>query len=145
MKKIKEQYYQKLDTYIEMIPLTVDSVFKAVMQINSNVFKRFLIETLDLNIKPEESKVIFLDKELIKDNYKEKGKIVDLNVKINEKLLVTVEVNRVRFESIKERNKLYLEKLRTMQLEIGDEYNILDSKYIYQLNLNAKDNYKGKV
>ncbi len=32
-----------------------------------------------------------------------------------------------------------------MQLEIGDEYNILDSKYIYQLNLNAKDNYKGKV
>ena len=84
-----------------MIPLTVDSVFKAVMQINSNIFKRFLIETLDLNIKPEECNVIFLDKELIKDNYKEKGKIVDLNVKINEKLLVTVEVNRVRFESIK--------------------------------------------
>ncbi len=58
-----------------MIPLTVDSFFKAVMQINSNIFKRFLIETLDWNIKPEECNVIFLDKELIKDNYKEKVKL----------------------------------------------------------------------
>lgn len=142
--KYTDEYLEKLDKVIEMIPLTIDAAFKSVMFKNTKLFKRFLIETLDINIKPEESNLVFLDKELIKENYKEKGKIVDLNVKLGNHLLITVEVNRRDFEEIKERNKLYLEKIHTMQFETGEEYKELKSRYLYQLNLNSNDRYKKK-
>ena len=140
--KYTKEYLEKLDKKIEMIPLTVDSAFKSVMTKNTKIFKRFLIETLDIDIDPNNSNLIFLDKELIKENYKEHGKTVDLNVKLDSNLLINVEVNRRDFETIKRRNKLYLEKLHTMQYEVGEDYKDLASEYIYQLNLNYKDKYK---
>ncbi len=139
--KYTKDYLEKLDKKIEMIPLTVDSAFKSVVIKNTKIFKRFLIETLDININPNESNLIFLDKELIKENYREKGKMVDLNVKLGSNLLINVEVNRRDYETIKRRNNLYLEKLHTMQYEVGEDYKDLDSEYIYQLNLNYKDKH----
>ena len=141
--KYTKDYLEKLDKKIEMIPLTMDSAFKSVITKNTSVFKRFLIETLDIDANPNDSNLIFLDKELIKENHKEKGKTVDLNVKLGSHLLINVEVNRYNYEHIKLRNKLYLEKLHTMQYEVGNDYNDLNSEYVYQLNLNYKDNYKG--
>ena len=141
--KYTKDYLEKLDKKIEMIPLIMDSAFKSVVTKNTSVFKRFLIETLHLNIDPKDTNLIFLDKELIKENYKEKGKSVDLNVKLDNNLLINIEVNRYNYEHIRLRNKLYLEKLHTMQYEIGNDYKDLNSEYIYQLNLNYKDNYKG--
>ena len=44
-----------------MIPLTVDSAFKLVMTKNTKIFKRFLIETLDIDINPSDSNLVFLD------------------------------------------------------------------------------------
>ncbi len=85
-----------------------------------------------------------MDKELVKENYKEKGKVVDLNVKIGKHLLVTVEMNRFQYENVKLRNYIFLEKLHTMQYEVNDEYKALKSIYLYQLYLNVKDNYHGK-
>lgn len=140
--KYNKDYLEKLDKKIEMIPLTVDSAFKSVMTKNTKIFKKFLIETLDININPSDSNLIFLDKELIKENYKEHGKTVDLNVKLGSNLLINVEVNRRDYETIRLRNKLYLEKLHTMQYEVGEEYKNLSSDYIYQLNLNYKDKSK---
>ena len=141
--KYTKEYLEKLDKKIEMIPLIMNSAFKSVMTKNTSVFKKFLIETLHLDIDPRDANLIFLDKELIKENYKEKGKSVDLNVKLDNNLFINIEVNRYNYEHIKLRNKLYLEKLHTMQYEVGNNYNDLNSEYIYQLNLNYKDNYKG--
>ncbi len=137
-----KEYFKKLDNEVKMIPLTYDFAFKAVMMKNIGIFKKFLIETLNLDISEDETNLFFLDKELIKENYKEKGKMVDLNVKIGEHLLVTVEVNRYDFNTIKERNQLFLEKLHTLQFEVGEEYKVLKSNYLYQLNLNVLDSYK---
>ena len=129
-----------------MVPLISDYMFKAIMLRNVDIFKNFLIETMNIDIKPEENYILFLDKELIKENFKEKGKIVDINVKLGNNLIIDVEVNREKFEIVKERNDLYLSKLDITQLEVGEEYRDLKNKYIYQLNLNAypssKENFK---
>ena len=127
-----------------MVPLTFDVAFKSVMLKNTNIFKKFLIETMNLKIDFNRTNIIFLDKELIKENTFEKGKTVDLNIKIDHHLLITVEMNHYQYEDVRLRNQIFLEKLHTMQYEVGDEYKVLKSKYLYQLNLNAKDNYKNK-
>ena len=141
MQYTKEKLEQ-LDKELTLVPLVKDYAFKSVMMKNTEIFKTFLIQTMNLNVKENDSHIILLDKELIKENDNEKGKTVDFNVKIGKNLLITIEVNRYSFDIVKERNQLYLEKLHTMQFEVGEEYKILKSKYLYQLNLNAKDNYK---
>ena len=140
--KYTREYLKELDEKIKYISLTYDYAFKSVMVKNRELFKKFLIRTLYLDLTLEESNLIFLDKELVKENYKEKGKTVDLNVRIGPNLIITIEINRSNFEKLKLRNLLYLEKLHTMQFEVGDNYNELKSRYIYQLNLNTKMNNK---
>ena len=140
--KYTREYLKELDEKIKYISLTYDYAFKSVMMKNRELFKKFLIRTLYLDLTLEESNLIFLDKELVKENYKEKGKTVDLNVRIGPNLIITIEINRSNFEKLKLRNLLYLEKLHTMQFEVGDNYNELKSRYIYQLNLNTKMNNK---
>ena len=137
-----KEMLEQLDKELTLVPLVKDYAFKSVMMKNTEIFKTFLIQTMNLNVKENDSHIILLDKELIKENDNEKGKTVDFNVKIGKNLLITIEVNRYSFDIVKERNQLYLEKLHTMQFEVGEEYKILKSKYLYQLNLNAKDNYK---
>ena len=139
-----EKILNNLDNNLKMVPLTFDVAFKSVMLKNTNIFKKFLIETMNLKIDFNRTNIIFLDKELIKENTFEKGKTVDLNIKIDHHLLITVEMNHYQYEDVRLRNQIFLEKLHTMQYEVGDEYKVLKSKYLYQLNLNAKDNYKNK-
>lgn len=150
MSKYNKKYFEKLDKLvleeskkdnkdktIEFIPLTSDVMFKSIMRQNPDVFKDLLINTMDIKIDDNENCLLFLDKELIKGNIKEKGKIVDFNVSIGKGLLINVEVNRMEYKNIKYRNDLFFEKLDTMQFEIGDNYNIFKYKKLYQLNLNA--------
>ena len=117
-----KKYLNDLDKRLKMVPLISDYMFKAIMLRNVDIFKNFLIETMNIDIKPEENYILFLDKELIKENFKEKGKIVDINVKLGNNLIIDVEVNREKFEIVKERNDLYLSKLDITQLEVGEEY-----------------------
>ena len=62
---------------------------------------------MDIKIDDNENCLLFLDKELIKGNIKEKGKIVDFNVSIGKGLLINVEVNRMEYKNIKYRNDLF--------------------------------------
>ena len=128
---------KEIDDSIQFIPLTFDYAFKSVMLKNIDLFKDFLIKTMHLHISDDDNYIIFLDKELVKQNFKERGKVIDLNVKIGANLLIDVEMNTNSYEIIMDRNELYLEKLDTLSFEVGDDYQIYKSKYIYQLNLNA--------
>ena len=66
--KYSKEYFKKLDKELKLAPLVQDYVFKSIMMKNSEVFKRFLIQTLDIKIEEDEdSNMIFLDKELPKD------------------------------------------------------------------------------
>ena len=64
--KYTKDYLEKLDKKIEMIPLTMDSAFKSVMTKNTSVFKRFLIETLHIDIDPKTIK-IYIPKDRIRE------------------------------------------------------------------------------
>ena len=132
-----EEYLKEVDNNIQFIPLTFDYAFKSIMMKNIDLFKDFLIKTMNLRIRDEDNYILFLDKELVKQNFKEHGKVIDLNVKIGANLLIDVEVNTSSYEVVMDRNELYLEKLHTLSFEVGEEYQVYKSKYIYQLNLNA--------
>ena len=125
------------DRMIEFIPMTSDFMFKSVMKQNPDIFKDFLINTMNIDIDEDDNYLIFLDSELIKNNKKEKGKRVDLRVSIGKGLLITVEVNRMRYSEVKVRNDLFFEKMDIMQFEVGEEYKVFKYKKLYQLNLNA--------
>ena len=128
--KYTKEYLKELDKELKMASLVRDYVFKSIMMKNSEVFRRFLIQTLDIKLdSDEDDNMIFLDKELPKD--------------IGKNLLITVEVNRSNFNAVKERNEIFLQKLNVMRLQMKDEYQALRSKYVYQLNLNADDDYVG--
>ena len=79
------------DRMIEFIPMTSDFMFKSVMKQNPDIFKDFLINTMNIDIDEDDNYLIFLDSELIKNNKKEKGKRVDLRVSIGKGLLITVD------------------------------------------------------
>ena len=84
--------------------------------------------------------LVFLDKELIKGNIKEKGRVVDIKVKFGSKYLIQIEVNRKKYKTVKIRNDLYLERIDTLRLEVNNNYiKDFDTEYLYQLNLNASD------
>lgn len=140
---LEEMEKEPKDRTIEFISLTADFMFKSVMKRNPDIFKDFLINTMNIDIDEEDDCLIFLDSELIKNNKKEKGKRVDLRVSIGKGLLITVEVNRMRYSEIKTRNDLFFEKIDIMQFEVGEEYKVFKYKKLYQLNLNAnKDERK---
>ena len=134
---LEEMEKEPKDRTIEFISLTADFMFKSVMKRNPDIFKDFLINTMNIDIDEEDDCLIFLDSELIKNNKKEKGKRVDLRVSIGKGLLITVEVNRMRYSEIKTRNDLFFEKIDIMQFEVGEEYKVFKYKKLYQLNLNA--------
>ena len=138
---IKENYLEELDKTDEFIYLTNDSLFKSVMMRNKNILRRFLVELLNLKVD-DNDKIMFLNKELIKDQIKEKGGTVDIYVKIGNKYFIDIEMNKSNFKTVNIRNYLYVEKLHSLMLEEGDEYKELKANNLYQLNLNAKESKK---
>ena len=129
---------REYDKNNEFIYLTNDVLFKSVMIRNKNILRRFLVELLNLKVD-DNDKIVFLNKEFIKDKIKEKGGEVDIYVKIGNKYFIDIEMNKSRFSTVKIRNYLYVEKLHSQMLEEGEEYKILKANNLYQLNLNAKE------
>ena len=142
---ISIDYLKELDKKIEFIPMTMDFMFKSVMQRNPNILEKFLIDLMNLKIDNDDS-IIFLDKELIKGNIKEKGRVVDIKVKFGGRYLIQIEVNRKKYQTVKVRNDLYLERIDTLRLEVNDNYiKDFDTEYLYQLNLNASEEENKEV
>ncbi len=143
--KININYLEKLDETMKFISLTRDFMFKSVMQRNPNILEKFLVDLMNLKIDKGDC-LIFLDKELIKGNIKEKGRVVDIKVKFGSRYLIQIEVNRTKYQTVKKRNDLYLERIDTLRLEVNNNYiKDFDTEYLYQLNLNASEEEDKKV
>ena len=139
--RLSINYLEELNKTQEFIYLTNDSLFKSVMMRNKDILRRFLVDLLNLKVD-DSDKIIFLNKELIKDKIKEKGGTVDIYVKIGNKYFIDIEINRSDFNTVNIRNYLYVEKLHSLMLEEGEEYRKLKANNLYQLNLNAKESKK---
>ena len=136
IEKININYLKELDKKVTLINLTYDIVFKSVFQRNKNLLKDYLNSLLNLNIK-KESKITFLNNELYKENKDEYHKIVDLYLSINNQIFIDIELNKMPFEIVRERNNLYLNKLASMLLETGENIKKLKHYSLYQININA--------
>ena len=127
---------------IKLIPLTSDFMFKRIFTKNPNILKQFLISVLELNINPEKANIEIIGNELVKSKKKEYHKTVDMLVQINNNLNIDIEINTKRFNSIKERNTLYLQKISVDTIESGNTYKRMAKYYFYQLNLNTNPSDK---
>lgn len=141
MYKIKytKEYLEKLDMQLEMVPLTLDCVFKKIFETNLEMLKKFLIIVLKLNINPNECKIEMKNSELPKYNHKEYKMILDVHTILDNNIYVDVEMNSEYFKDIKERNSFYLDKRHVSLLEVGNNPKDYDEIYLYQLNLNTRE------
>ena len=137
--KYTRDYLVKYDKKKKFIPLTRDYLFKAVMTRNPEIFKKFLMKLMRLKLKPSDTNIRFLDKELYKSTENEHAKILDLNIELGDRLIINVEMNSKFFKIVKRRNMLYLEKLDLMLFETGMTYKDLEDYYVCQINLNAEE------
>ena len=119
------------------VPFTYDKFFKMIMKSNTDIFKEFLIRVLDLNRYMRNNYIIFMDKELTYEHIKEHGKVIDINIKFGNGLIIDVEVNREEYNAVRDRNDLYLEKLDINNYKEKDSYSKIKNNKIYQLNINA--------
>ena len=133
IEKININYLKELDKKVTLINLTYDIVFKSVFQRNKNLLKDYLNSLLNLNIK-KESKITFLNNELYKENKDEYHKIVDLYLSINNQTFIDIELNKMPFEIVRERNNLYLNKLASMLLKTLFKFFIINKflQFYYQ-------------
>ncbi len=126
---------------MKMVPLTYDFSFKRVFELNPKILKQFLFEVLDLEriVDPKKCKMKINPNELTKTNSNEYQKTLDVYVVLNKNIHIDIEMNSKYFEDIKLRNLMYVDKANSLLLEKGDEYKLLDEKFLYQLNLNAME------
>ena len=111
--KYTKEFLCRLDEKMEMIPLYFDQMFKAIMMKNSEVFKRFLIDTLRLNIDYGKSEIIFLNNEFPKDMNMEKGKVIDIHVRIDNKFTIDCEMNYYYDDDeVMAKSSVYMDKFR---------------------------------
>ena len=139
--KINMNYLKELDKKILLINLTYDITFKSVFQRNKELLKDYLNTMLDVNIRS--SKITFLNSELYKENKNEYHKIIDLYLSIDNQIFIDIELNKMPFKMVIERNNLYLNKLASMLLETGDNIKKLKQYHLYQINLNAHKSDEG--
>ena len=94
-----------------------------------------LNEVLELGLK--DINVEFENVELSIDQIKEKRKNVDVFAIINDKYLIDTEINKSRSKNILERNIVYANKIRSLNIGRGSSLKDINRYQVYQLNLNT--------
>ena len=130
----------KYDQEHQMIPLTMDLMFKNVFTDDLDILKEFLILETGLDLDIKKTNLTILNNELPKENMKEYKKTIDIYVVLNDKVNINVELNDSSFnEVLSLRNGMYESKLYSMLLEKGEKPEDLVNRKLIQLNLNTKD------
>ena len=130
----------ELDKTFEIIPMTSDSMFKAMFTYDLDILKEFLILETGLNLNPKETSITLLNSELTKSKIKEYKKTIDIYVNLNDQICINCELNNSSFNDyLAVRNELYTSKLFTLMFESGDGKDKFLSKRLIQLNLNTEN------
>ena len=128
------------DKNFSIVPLTFDSMFKAMFTYDLDILKEFLILETGLNLNPLETSITLLNTELMKDRVKEYKKTIDVYVILNDVISINCELNHSNFNDyLMIRNELYASKLFTNMFEKGDSKEKFLSKELIQLNLNTEN------
>ena len=104
--KYTKEYLKELDLKqnIKLIPLCYDPMFKKVFGNNPKILKKFLLSVLHLDIEEDECKMVIGVNELPKEQYKNYGSRVDINIIINDNIRINLEINQEVFKDIADSN-----------------------------------------
>ena len=118
------------------IPYHYDALFYKVFgdYNDLNLIKYLLENILNFNVK----KIEVLNGKVVGDKIKTKKSFLDLLVRVNEKVMVNIEVNTDTSQIIKERNISFLLKVASNDFKSGEKYRVF-KKHI-QYNFNVEDN-----
>jgi len=131
---------REFDEFFKFVPMTVDSMFKAMFTYDLDILKEFLILETGLNLNPNETNIKLLNTELMKEKVKEYKKTIDVYVTLNDQISINCELNHSNFNDyLMIRNELYASKLFTNMFEKGDSKEKFLSKELIQLNLNTEN------
>ena len=86
---------------------------------------------LKLDMNPDTATIEIESNELVKAKDKEYHKSVDILAKINNNLRIDIEINSERYDSVKFRNTMYLEKITTDTIESGNTNSSMTKYYFY--------------
>ena len=126
---------------MKTLELTSDVVFKAFMlSENTKNYKARLIHLIT-NI-PEEDlrKAIYTSEELKVNNKNDKIYKTDIIVKV-EKNIISIEMNKDKYEGLFIKNRIYASKLESEELESGESY--LEIKRIVTINIDNFHMFSG--
>ena len=118
-----------------LIDCTLDVVFKTIFKSKNTRFyvASIISEFLNLNYDYVYQNMQILDGELPKDNLKEKGKISDCIVKIDNQIII-FEMNRENYDNLRENKLRYLTTVFNNNFKVGKKF--LKNKIIL-FNINA--------
>lgn len=124
--------------------LISDKFIKVLSARCPEIIERLVCLILDIDY--EKAKVEFLNPELLPTEIEEYFKTLDFNIRINDNIVVNLEINNDRFNNVKGRNYVYLSKVITGLLKEGDNPNSINKYQIYQININGnkKDIKRGR-
>jgi len=126
-----------------MYPLIYDFMGKSFFFKEERFLRMFLNSQLkgevDIDFEYESNKIRFINTEMTKDNKKEKKKILDILLVVNDNIFIDLELNTQRFKDVIERNWLYILKVTVSVIGDGEK---VKAKDIIQLNLNSNKSEK---
>ena len=133
MNKLDTNYLYEVDKKELFISLTIDWCFKKVFDKYPVLLNILLNSTLGINIDIDN--ISFERNELLKEKKNEYNKSVDVLLKVDKYTIIDIELNSTSFESCKDRNIAYVDKLYGTIFEKGSKN--LDKYKVIQLNLNT--------
>ena len=127
----------------KIIPGIFDGLFKALIQ--SNEFRKCLyiiiVTCTHFTMSEVIDKIRFLNTELKKEKYKEKGKITDILIDISGHT-INIEANTSDTKSLRLKNHNYHHKISTERFSMGSEF---DDKYVYQLSFESIRKFDDRI
>jgi predicted transposase/invertase (TIGR01784 family) len=109
----------------EVLPPSMDVVFKSLFgdERNKDILASFLTEALGFKVTP--GSITLLDPHLKRNRAKDKLGILDVQLKLRNKKIVSVEMQVGNLKNIRKRLEYYISNMTASQLKKGDEYETL--------------------
>ena len=126
----KQKYY---------VPYHYDAVFYKIFgDYNDLDLIKYLLENV-LNIKIK--KIEILNGKVLGDKIKTKKSFLDLLIRVNEKMVINIEVNTDTSQIIKERNIGFLLKVASNDFKSGEKYRKFKKHIQYNFNIENNTDY----
>ena len=127
--------------------LSYNAMFKAVFSNNKYILSKLVESILDyykINIDIKDRELIIKNNELPLNNYQDKQLICDYIIRLDDNTEINIEVNRLEYLGVTERNLTYSFKIYYDHFNRGDEYDKFARYTLLQVNFNNYPNPNDK-